>query len=136
MGITETRVNLINQDFIHRAIVPQWSLVSNSLAASTGRIWVLWNSDRVNVDILISNPQLIHVRITSADNKVSFEASFIYAFNYGIQRVPLWVSIRSLARNMGSSPWIVLGDFNVTLFPNEILGIDKGNAQDREDFWN
>ena len=92
MGLTETRVKAHKQDFIHKAIMPQWNLFTNNHIDSSSRIWVLWNPNRVNVDILLSNHQMIHVRVTSDDHKISFQASFIYAYNTGLLRVPLWNS--------------------------------------------
>ena len=134
MGITETKVKFINQDIIQQALLPQWSFFSNCLPDLTGRIWVAWDPDKVSLDILVSNQQMIHTRITSCDHKISFEASFIYAFNTGAPRVLLWDSLKDLASAMGSTPWITLGDFNVTLHSAEIQGLDRGNESEREEF--
>ena len=136
MGISETKVKLVNQDSIQSNIFSFWAFISNSTTESAGRIWVAWDPNKVSMQPLISNPQLIHVGITSVDLKIKFEATFIYAFNFGSQRVVLWNALRNLSRSMGSTPWLTLGDFNVTLKLEEIQGTDKSNAQDRTDFLN
>ena len=53
MGITDTKVKAPNQDFIHKAILPQWNFFTNSQTESSGRIWVLWNPNKVHVDIIL-----------------------------------------------------------------------------------
>ena len=51
-------------------------------------------------------------------------ASFVYGFNTAIERCPLWRDIQQLSIGIASTPWILMGDFNVVRHPAERLGGD------------
>ena len=101
------------------------------------RCGLVWNSHSWNDTLLWMAQHLKGKKPHHVIPKIclgSFEASFIYGFNTGVQRVLLWESLRDLASSMGPIPWITLGDFNVTLHSAEIQGIDRGNDSEREEF--
>ena len=82
----------------------------------------MWNPDIVDVDILLSSSQIMHLVVTVIEKQVTFHAAFVYAFNYYLDRVPLWRSIQNIANSSSDIPWIIMGDFNVVRHPSEIVG--------------
>ena len=126
LGITETKVKKINEDFIKRKCFRSWDFVSNSSPNSVGRIWVGWNPDKLNVTVLKMTSQLIHVHIEKDDRSLSFEASFIYGYNTGMARQELWSDLYSLSLSTLSTNYIALGDFNVTLCPEDVSNANFG----------
>ena len=87
-----------------------------------GRIWILWDPAIVNVQVLLSTDQIIHMKVTIIQLQIQFAVSFIYGHNYYILRRGFWDSLRSLAPDLVSVPWITLGDFNIIRFSNEKVG--------------
>ena len=130
LGITESKVRMPNQEKIQKTLLPSWTFVNNSQPNSVDRIWVGWNSAKVNLNVILITQQLIHVTITSIDLSVHFEASFIYGYNTIQDRRALWRDLRMISSSIGDKPWVSLGDFNVILDPREYfggnLGIDHG----------
>ncbi|GKC31239.1 RNA-directed DNA polymerase, eukaryota, reverse transcriptase zinc-binding domain protein [Tanacetum coccineum] len=59
--------------------------------------------------------QLIFCLIESVEKKIKFYYNFIYATNCGIERRKLWNKVRTAANIVADKPWIMLGDFNVTM---------------------
>lgn len=53
--------------------------------------------------------------------RVTFCATFVYAFNKDHQRVALWQEIQDLS-HLITVPWCVSGDFNCILALNEVKG--------------
>ena len=126
IGIIETKVRMPNQVKILNNFMPQWKFVTNSEPHAVDRIWVGWNPNKVSLNVRICNSQIIHTIISSIDQSVSFEASFIYGSNLILDRRVLWREMRLIAASSYNNPWICLGDFNVVLLSQEIFGGIKG----------
>ena len=86
LGIIETKVRQVNEAFIKSKCFNQWDFVTNSSPTNVGRIWIGWNSDKLNLNVLKTTSQLIHVSIEKYDKSLYFEASFIYGHNTGQER--------------------------------------------------
>ncbi|KAK4266953.1 hypothetical protein QN277_023810 [Acacia crassicarpa] len=84
-------------------------------------IWVLWNNDAFGITCLTSTTQLLHCQVTDRSNNVMSIVTFVYGETSQTGRLALWTSLRSLAANT-TLPWLVLGDFNIYLSPNDKLG--------------
>ena len=113
IGILETKVKRKSFPVIAKDLLRGWKVVSNHHCHYNGRIWVMWNPDIVDVDILLSSSQIMHLAVTVIEKQVTFHAAFVYAFNYYLDRVPLWRSIQNIANSLSDIPWIIMGDFNV-----------------------
>ena len=122
LGILETKVRMQNQDKIKRVLPNHWTLISNTQSNSVDRIWIGWNPNKVNLTILNSTSQVIHVYIESLDQAIQFFASFVYGANSIQDRRTLWTDLRDCSLPLGDLPWISLGDFNAVLNLNEIFG--------------
>ncbi|XP_074299370.1 uncharacterized protein LOC141630450 [Silene latifolia] len=86
-----------------------------------GRIWVIWDPQLFEVDILDVSVQCIHSLVTDKVRKMKFWFTVVYGMNKAVEREPLWSSIRHYYSTVNGS-WIVGGDFNTVLARNERIG--------------
>ncbi|XP_058180107.1 uncharacterized protein LOC131298648 [Rhododendron vialii] len=97
-------------------ICPQWNFVNNYPQASLGRVFVCWDSNVLQIQVIDQSDQFIHCEVQPKCGDPSFFATFLYGGNIFLNRQALWASLHHLST---TSPWIVLGDFNVIRFPRE-----------------
>ncbi|XP_062075390.1 uncharacterized protein LOC133779445 [Humulus lupulus] len=86
---------------------------------SGGRIVVSWNPSSFHVNIIKCTSQLIHLGVTTVDNKNFFFVTYVYVFNDEEGRKRLWKDLQDLTVK---GPWIVMGDFNDILAKEERIG--------------
>ncbi|XP_073020815.1 uncharacterized protein [Primulina eburnea] len=98
-----------------------------------GRIFVLWNSTTVDLDVICMSDQFIHVRIKCLKTEFCFYTSFVYGLHTICQRRLLWKDLLDIGNNC-NIPWMVLGDFNNVLSPDEKLGGLKVKNYETKDF--
>ncbi|KAJ4847776.1 hypothetical protein Tsubulata_003312 [Turnera subulata] len=79
-------------------------------------IWLMWNDDQVEVQILYSHTQLVHVRVSKGSS--AFFLTVVYASPQEKWRRYCWKNIEALAEHIGE-PWLLVGDFNAVLDGNE-----------------
>lgn len=86
----------------------------------SGGIWILWKPS-VTVEALFNHRQFIHVKITSvATNKSCFYTA-VYGSPHPMVREDLWHCLSQVHRNP-TQPWVLSGDFNATVAPEERCG--------------
>ncbi|XP_074278283.1 uncharacterized protein LOC141601875 [Silene latifolia] len=119
--IIETHVKQQVSGFIHRKKFPNYQLVTNYDQHFGGRLWVMWNPVSVQVQVLASGAQFLHCSLLHHASQVKIEVTFIYAFNRASERRILWDSLRAISQGI-HSPWVCLGDFNVSLSADERAG--------------
>ncbi|XP_074289449.1 uncharacterized protein LOC141614601 [Silene latifolia] len=117
----ETHVKQQLSGFIHRKKFPSYQLITNYDMHSGGRLWVLWNSVSVQAHVLARGAQFLHCSLLHHASQKKIEATFIYAFNRASERCDLWDSLRIISHGI-HSPWVCLGDFNVSLSADERAG--------------
>ncbi|XP_062094314.1 uncharacterized protein LOC133800371 [Humulus lupulus] len=96
--------------------------VTNSfqaLESNGGRIVVSWNPSSFHVNIIKCTSHLIHLGVTTIDNKNFFFVTYVYAFNDEEGRKWLWKDLQDLTVK---GPWTVMGDFNDILAKEERIG--------------
>ena len=71
--------------------------------------------------ILHENKQLLRVLIEDIYNSKMLTATFVYGLYTINDRQPIWNFISSVVASI-QIPWVVLGDFNEVIGPNEISG--------------
>lgn len=72
VGIVEAKVRLENVDLIVKHCFPsQWSSFHNASTGSVARMFVAWNPQVLQVDLVFSSPQLIVVKVLPEDQKLS-----------------------------------------------------------------
>jgi hypothetical protein len=76
----------------------------------------LWWNNNVEFTLNYTRQSEITGWLNSRDNRPTFYISFIYAATEPNNRAPMWKSIIETA-NIISSPWLLIGDFNVIASP-------------------
>lgn len=84
-----------------------------------GGLWVLWDSNQVEVSELSSIEQEIHSMVMDLSSNSSWLLSAIYASPKYVERRFLWDNL-SIVAGLHSLSWVIAGDFNEVL-----LGEDK-----------
>ncbi|XP_074315836.1 uncharacterized protein LOC141652088 [Silene latifolia] len=99
----------------------KFSIIHNYASHSGGRIWIVWNPLVVKLQLLEAGAQYVYCIVTHILSQKSFLATFVYAFNKAVERLPLWNRLISFSQGH-KIPWVCLGDFNVSLAAEERSG--------------
>lgn len=78
----------------------------------SGGIWLLWDGDSVEIDIISTSSQLIHSYVTVRDGKESFFLICVYGSPTPTVRHELWSQLANLSNSMGNQRWSCIGDVN------------------------
>ncbi|KAL0304696.1 UNVERIFIED_CONTAM: hypothetical protein Sangu_3068800 [Sesamum angustifolium] len=117
IGLLETRVSASNVMRI-QTFLPIWSWFTNYNGPGN-RIWIAWDAELLDVDVLNLDVQFIHCRITIRSAHLSVLTTVVYGANDTISRRDLWQNLSMLAQSISDKPWIVGGDFNTVLDMSE-----------------
>jgi hypothetical protein len=79
----------------------------------SGGIWLLWNSNVITIELLLSITQTITMKVTNVGGQ-SWLLSAIYASTYSHTRNSLWDHLDFLSATY-VMPWFLTGDFNELL---------------------
>ncbi|XP_071739660.1 uncharacterized protein [Rutidosis leptorrhynchoides] len=88
---------------------------NNSVCRGGTRIIVGWDPGEVQVICVNMTDQVIHCAVRDVNNMWQIFVSVVSADNYYIRRRLLWNILCLHKRYVGSQPWILMGDFNVSL---------------------
>ena len=64
LGLVETKVRLEKSSFIFKNLLVGWQVLHNYNFNPSGRIWVLWNPEVVDVKLEYASDQIIHTHVT------------------------------------------------------------------------
>nr|XP_023927086.1 uncharacterized protein LOC112038505 [Quercus suber] len=95
------------------------AIIANSIGLSGG-LWLLWDSNQVEVVELSSTEQEIHVSVSSP-SKPHWLLSAVYGSPRFAERCLLWDNLNSVAESH-SMPWVIAGDFNEVLMGDDKFG--------------
>ncbi|KAL0283420.1 UNVERIFIED_CONTAM: hypothetical protein Sradi_7230400 [Sesamum radiatum] len=98
---------------------------------TNSKIWCFTKND-LACDILISQEQLLHVRLSSNDTPKGVLCSWVYAKHTRAERRLLWDELRNI--DPGDEPWLLGGDFNIILHASERKGGAPPKIKTMEDF--
>ena len=87
----------------------------------SGGLWVLWNTDRVDLALLSSTEQEIHAEVKVRFTNTSWLFSAVYASPRNAERQVLWKNLMSVA-DLHNLPWVIAGDFNEPLLSEDKFG--------------
>lgn len=120
-ALLKTKVKAINFPKVYAGVCPKWSLVTNLQNHIGGRICIVWQPGHFHVDIIGSDVQFIHCKVTHNATGKKFFWTVVYGCNEAEERSHLW---RALGRLKGSidDVWIINGDFNNVLNLHERIG--------------
>ncbi|KAK4384198.1 hypothetical protein Sango_3082300 [Sesamum angolense] len=120
LGLLETRVSAVNVSRV-QSFLPRWSWFTD-YAGPGNRIWIAWDDELLDVNVLDLDAQFIHCRITIRYAHLSILVTVVYGANDTISRRGLWQKLVLLATSISDEPWIVWGDFNTVLDMSEVCG--------------
>lgn len=121
LGILESKLDCKSLATMMRIHFPGMSVVHNFDFSDKGRILIIWNHNSTTLNVLDIGDQFIHAEIKCLLSEKVFIATFVYGFNILVKRRPLWNELKNFGIGL-SMPWLVLGDFNNVLSPNEKKG--------------
>ena len=87
----------------------------------SGGLWLLWNSDRVEVSLISKTEWEIHATVKVCNSDLSWLFSTVYASPRFEERSILWNNHTALAELHGMA-WVIAGDFNEPLVENDNFG--------------
>lgn len=128
VGLLETKVSFQHRDRVAK-VFGAWNMSANYNTSSYGRIWVMWQAAKFHVMVIEQSSQLMHCEVLLIENSRKINVTYVYAFNHVDERVGLWEDLRRIASGV-NLPWMIMGDFNTTLFYDE--RIRGGNIVDSD----
>lgn len=84
----------------------------------SGGICLLWRNSEFDADYVYSNPQLLHCLVTKRKTRESVLVTGVYGETNPSGRMALWDSLKTISGSI-NGPWLVMGDFNIYLSPEE-----------------
>ncbi|XP_074300991.1 uncharacterized protein LOC141632336 [Silene latifolia] len=120
-GLLETKVKPLSLNAVKNNFCNSWCITTNTHLHHGGRVWIIWNPAMFNVQILLYDAQFIHLVAMDVESKSQFTLTVVYACNGTQERKKLWVKLSQIKIQI-QVPWVICGDFNTVLSPNERLG--------------
>ncbi|XP_020249470.1 uncharacterized protein LOC109826864 [Asparagus officinalis] len=136
IALLETKVVSDKLQSIAKKVVKDWTWISNCHQANNARIWILWNSEILSVQLINSSNQFMTCAIASKDSKLSGIITVVYALNDISGRKSLWHDILAFKQSV-TSPWVIGGDFNSIINNGEKIGgamVTESETEDFQDF--
>ena len=118
--VMETRVG-VNRAREITGRLPFDGVIHSDAVGFAGGIWVLWNSERVDVAHLASTEQEIHFTVKVHSSSVIWLFSAVYASPRCAERHILWNNLMNVAE-LHNMPWVIAGDFNEPLVNDDKFG--------------
>ena len=108
--LTETRLGGVRAAELAKSFPFDGFLCTNTIGFAGG-IWILWKTDIVDLELLCSTEQEIHVSAKVSGSNSLWLLSAIYASPRRSERRVLWNNLVVIA-SLHNLPWVMLGDFN------------------------
>ena len=102
-------------------LLPFDGAIHTNTIGYAGGLWVLWNADRVDIALLSSTEQEIHVEVKVRFTNVSWLFSAVYASLRNAKRQVLWKNLMSVAK-LHNMPQVIACDFNEPLLSEDKFG--------------
>jgi len=129
LAVLETKLSESALDVFLRRRFIGWKQVNNFASHGGGRILILYDPLKIQLDTLEVLPQIIHCRVVCKLSSVSFIGSFVYGFHSIVTRRSLWENLIRWGVTL-SEPWLLMGDFNNILRQEErVCGADVSHYQ-------
>lgn len=137
IGLLETKIEISNLAATQANLaLSGWHFISNIHHTTHCRILVGWNSHKLNLTYEDSSPQWLSCKVTTPSSTHPLKITFIYGHNTPSERTLLWNHLcQESTRNVGL-PWVVMGDFNAILTPDDRIGGDTNWYRHQDDFSN
>ncbi|GAV77646.1 LOW QUALITY PROTEIN: Exo_endo_phos domain-containing protein/DUF4283 domain-containing protein, partial [Cephalotus follicularis] len=119
-GLFESRTAVENVQKIAQRMCKKWDWATNHAFSPLGRIWVMWDPSIINFEVSLMTDQAIHGKAVLGNGAV-VRLSFVYGLCDYRSRRDLWKYLIYNSHIASSVPWLILGDFNVSRFPQDQL---------------
>lgn len=133
LGVIETKLKLPMLDCLMRNYLPRWNQVNNFDIIRGGRILILWNPSKFDLNVISMSPQNVHCKIVCRETHVSFFVTVVYGLHTVVKRRGLWESLLQIGESQ-LEPWLILGDFNSIKAPEEKIRGAVVTAYEMKDF--
>ena len=87
----------------------------------SGGLWLLWNSDFVEVELLAKTEQEIHIEVQVRNSRLTWLFSTIYTSLRSEERSIFWDNLAKVVE-LHNLPWVMAGDFNEPLINEDKFG--------------
>ena len=87
----------------------------------SGGLWLLWNSDFVEVELLAKTEQEIHIEVQVRNSRLTWLFSTIYTSPRSEERSIFWDNLAKVVE-LHNLPWVMAGDFNEPLINEDKFG--------------
>ncbi|KAK4383894.1 hypothetical protein Sango_3110700, partial [Sesamum angolense] len=101
--LLETRVLQNNVTRIQSGLLSRWRWFVD-YAGPGNRIWIAWNDEFIDVDILNADSQFVHCRVHVHELHETFLLTVVYGANEVSARRELWQGLIDLAITVGNEP--------------------------------
>uniref|UniRef100_A0A2N9FKN7 Endonuclease/exonuclease/phosphatase domain-containing protein n=1 Tax=Fagus sylvatica TaxID=28930 RepID=A0A2N9FKN7_FAGSY len=118
--LTETRLGGVRATELAKSFPFDGFLCTNTIGFAGG-IWILWKSAAVELELLTSTEQEIHVSAQVKDSNSLWLLSAIYASPRRSERRVLWNNLMVIS-GLHNLPWVMVGDFNDIISGEEKWG--------------
>lgn len=118
--IMETKISGDRAKEITNRLPFDRAIHSDTIGYARG-LWLLWNSDKVDVSLILKTEQEIHVTVKVCASDFSWLFSVVYASPRFEERSILWNNLSTLAELHGMA-WVFAGDFNEPLVDDDKFG--------------
>ncbi|XP_061361919.1 uncharacterized protein LOC133305695, partial [Gastrolobium bilobum] len=120
MALLETRVGGVRGEAIITRLGFSNFFKQDPIGFSGG-LWILWDGNKVELDVLHTHYQFVHTRVKYLDSKKVDLVTFVYGNPRRLERRLLWAELESVS-TLITDPWLILGDFNSVLKAYEKVG--------------
>ncbi|XP_057953041.1 uncharacterized protein LOC131147481 [Malania oleifera] len=119
LGLLETKLSMTTLDNLMKRKFQNWNQINN-FSLHKGRILVLWNPQRIQLQAIEYSAQVIHCSVKCLTTLNDFRVSFVYGFHTIVNRRELWRNLVQTGMDC-CHPWTVMRDFNNVLNSYEKL---------------
>ena len=119
--LVETRIKQDKAKKLRARLEGRWNYINNYASHLNGRIWILWDPTKINIQVMNEGTQYIHCRLSRLDGSFITWITAVYALNRIEDRCRLWTHLESLQPHTGEN-WMLLGDFNNVLSVQDRVG--------------
>lgn len=123
MILLETRVKQNKAEKIRDKLRLHGNYMDNYVDHANGRIWLYWDSNKVDVRFVKSTNQLLHCGVFDLIGNFKFWLTAVYASNELDRRKRLWKDVESI-HLVQQGPWCLVGDYNNVAKAQDRVGGD------------
>ena len=120
MVVMETKIGGDRAKAITDRLPFDRAIHSDTIGYARG-LWLLWNSERVEVSLISKTGKEIHVKVKVCASDFSWIFSTVYASPRFEERSILWNNLSALVE-LHSMAWVIAGDFNEPLVEEDKFG--------------